>query len=94
MSNSDLVLKRLLQAASKAPHLLDTTLPLGFETRVLAHWQSVADQSPMTPFFSRALLTCTAVMVLTVALSYGIWTLSPTSTELTLTNSAIEMSLP
>lgn len=93
MSELDPRLQRLFRAAARAPHAApDAAPPFGFETRVLAHWATCKDLST-APFFRRAFLVCSAVMLLTVALSYSTWTASA-STETTLADSAIEMSLP
>ena len=92
MSELDPRLQRLFHAAARAPRPELDLPPFGFETRVLAHWAACKDLST-APFFRRAFLVCSAVMLLAVVFSYSTWTTLAT-TETTLADSAIQMSLP
>ena len=95
MSKPDHRLERLLQAAAQAPRSVDTTLPLGFQTRVLAQWRSSADQPSIIALLNRAVLTCFALAILAVAFSYETWSsTSSTSTALSVADTAVEISLP
>ena len=94
MSSLDPRLSRLFRAASREPRPLPDSVPFGFETRVLAHWRSAAQDLSMAPFFRRAFLVCSAVMLLAAAFSYSTWTSAASNTELCLADSAIEISLP
>ena len=90
MNQLDPRLLRLFQAASRAPRPAPASPPYGFETRVLAHVLSLPQELPI---FGRAFLICSAVMMLTLVLSYENWS-SSTTPEATVADSAIEMSLP
>ena len=90
MNQLDPRLARLFQAAARAPRPPLDTPPFGFETRVLAHFPSTPRELPI---FGRAFLVCSAVMMLTVVLSYQTWT-SNSTPEATVADSAIELSLP
>jgi len=95
MSTPDHRLERLLQAAAQAPRPVDTVLPLGFQTRVLAKWRASADQPSLTGLLNRAMLACFALAILTVAFSYENWfDTSSASTVLSVADTAIEISFP
>jgi len=94
MNPFDERLNRLLKAASGTPRLSDSP-PFGMEARVIARVRSFHANGgdAALAFLRRALICASAVMILSLALSYRTLA-TPTSTEVTIANSAIEESLP
>ena len=87
-------LNRLFKSAAQLPRDLPAELPLGFNTRVLAHWHSDReDDSGKRLSVFRWALCCGLVLMLgSVAFSYKTLTTS-VSTEYAVANSAIEVNL-
>jgi hypothetical protein len=96
MKPSDQSLRRLLDAAAKAtPEALGDP-PLGFETRVLAHWRAAqADEEPafLFLFLRRAAVGASLVLLLSAAWSLTSPAVSPTNREAALLDYQIQMSL-
>lgn len=73
MSRLDRQLARLLRAASGVQRPDETSLPLGFEARVLAGWRASRDESEIGMMFRMlrgGLALTSMLMVLAVAATY------------------------
>ena len=96
MKRSDESVRRLLDAAAKAPPEAIGAAPLGLETRVLAHWRAAqADDTPafLFLFLRRAMIGASFVLLLSAAWSFTRPSLSPASDEAALLDYQIQMSL-
>ena len=96
MKPSDQSLRRLLDAAAKAPPEAIGAAPLGLETRVLAHWRAAradGDSAFLFAFLRRATLSASLVLLLSAAWSLSRPSVSPTSDEAALLDYEIQMSL-
>lgn len=73
MKANDEQLTRLLRAAATAPpNEPATDVPLGFETRVLAHWRATwpGDPTGVARLLRRVVLTALALIILGSAAAY------------------------
>ena len=94
MNQIDPRLQRLFEASARAPRPQPEAIPFGFDTRVLAHWKSELEENGLAPLFRRACLISSAVMLVTLLVSYSNSTSSSSGAEVTLADSAVELSLP
>jgi hypothetical protein len=99
MSKRDEQLKRLLEAASRAPKDGPSEIPFGFETRVLASWagSSTREVYPVA-FFQRAFLACLLVTLMCLGASYTAWNTPAANPEYAMSDSAVadtsDLSMP
>ena len=85
-------LTRLMQAAAaqaREEHINDE-IPVGFQTRVIAHWLSQSEDFTLT-LFRRALPFAFGLVLVSFALSYPTLVSSP-SAELAVANNALEVN--
>lgn len=72
MKKIDEQLARLLRAAASVPNESAVEMPLGFDTRVLAHWRAAlpGDSVALSRLLRRVMLTAAALIVLATAGAY------------------------
>jgi hypothetical protein len=66
-------LKRLIESASRANPNVDHTMPLGFETRVLAKWREVRITASFAPIYRQAMILSIGLACIAVIFSYQDW---------------------
>jgi hypothetical protein len=96
MKASDESLRRLLDAAAKAPPEAMGAPPFGLETRVLANWRAAqADEEPafLFVFLRRAMIAASFVLVLSAAWSFSRPGIGPAGEEAAQLDYQIQMSL-
>jgi hypothetical protein len=72
MKPNDIQLERLLKAAGRAPIPGEEEIPLGLESRVIAHWRlGAAEEDPafLFTFMRRALVGAATVLIVCAAWS-------------------------
>ena len=96
MKVTDESLRRLLDAAAKAPAEAIGTPPLGLETRVLANWRAGEEEDApvfLFLFLRRAMIGATFILLLSAAWSFTRPGVTPTGEEAALLDYQIQMSL-